>query len=217
MSAKAGNVAVAAIVQKQLIEDPEVLAEVALQNPKAWRSSVEQHVRSMLVETFDVDSDVLRACVKASGVTVVGVLEALDWSRLERAVVKAVDGTFPEYSHELKASVRRPTRPASVHRTSVPPPSRQPLEITAANLYAEATKLPAAARFHRQVFLGPLLERFGTTPQRAKAKLWELHQNDEIELSRADLVDAMNPALVRSSEIEHHGARFHLLNPRGWS
>ncbi len=211
MSAKPGNVAVAAIVQKRLVEDPEVLAEVALENPKAWRHGVQQHVRSMVLDALDTDDDILRAAVKASGVTVIGVLDALDWTRLERAVVKAVDDTFPEASGALKTTTTR----AAVSRASVPPPSRRPLEITAANLYAEAAKLPASARFHRQTFLGPLLERFGTTPQRAKAQLWKLFQNDEITLSRADLVEAMNPALVRSSEIEHHGARFHLLEPRG--
>lgn len=87
--------------------------------------------------------------------------------------------------------------------------------LTAANLYREAAALPASARFHRAVFLGPLLQRFGTTAKAAAPELWRLFQNDEITLSRADLVDAMDPELVRSSEIEKHGARFHLLRPQG--
>jgi hypothetical protein len=85
--------------------------------------------------------------------------------------------------------------------------------LTAANLRREAQELPASARFHGAVFLGPLLARFGTTPQAAAAQLMRLYQGDEITLSRADLVDAMDPELVRSSEIEKSGARFHLFRP----
>lgn len=108
-------------------------------------------------------------------------------------------------AREVTASRAKPRAEAPAHYPA----------ITAANLYREAATLPASARFHRAVFLGPLLERFGTTPQAAAAQLWRLHQDEEITLSRADLVDAMDPALVRASEIERSGARFHLLRPQG--
>lgn len=201
MSAKAGNVAVAAIVQKQLVEGPDVLAEVALTNPKSWRSAVSQHVRSMVLSELDTDSDIMRACVKASGVTVVGVLDALDWTRLERAVVKAVAGAFPES--------------LATRRASVPPPSRRGgAELTAKALYDEAAKLRPPARWHSHVFLGPLLERFGTTPQQAKSQLLALHRSGEIVLTRADLVDVLPPDLVRSSALDAGGYVFHFLSPR---
>jgi hypothetical protein len=64
------------------------------------------------------------------------------------------------------------------------------------------------------VFLAPLLARFGTTPQAARNDLIRLFQSDQITLSRADLVEAMDPAMVKASEIQGPGsARFHFLIP----
>jgi hypothetical protein len=88
--------------------------------------------------------------------------------------------------------------------------------ITGPALYAEAAKLPKSARFGSGVFLGPLLARFGTTPQAVSRDLIRLHQDDQITLSRADLVEAMDPAMVKASEIQGPGGvRFHLLRPLG--
>jgi hypothetical protein len=89
-------------------------------------------------------------------------------------------------------------------------------DITGPALYAEAAKLPKSARFGSGVFLGPLLARFGTTPQAVSRDLIRLHQDDQITLSRADLVEAMDPAMVKASEIQGPGSvRFHLLRPLG--
>lgn len=96
------------------------------------------------------------------------------------------------------------------------PPSAKPVhaqQLTGPNLYAEAAKVPASGRFHSQVFLAPLLERFGTTPQAARQKLLDLHRAEEIVLSRADLVDAMDPDLVRRSAIDIGNYTYHFLSP----
>lgn len=89
--------------------------------------------------------------------------------------------------------------------------------LTGDDLYRVAAKVPKWGRFHSNVFLFPVLAEFGLTPQEARARLLELHRNDEITLARADLVDAMNSELVRLSEIDAGVARatFHFLAPRG--
>lgn len=124
---------------------------------------------------------------------------------------RALEATEPAALALTKAKRKgsKVTKPATKKRAR--------LEITAANLYSEAAQLPASARFHDNVFLAPLLARFGTTPQAARDTLARLHRLDEITLSRADLVDAMNPALVKSSTITAPGSSYewHFLSPHG--
>lgn len=91
------------------------------------------------------------------------------------------------------------------------------LEITAANLYSEAAKLPASSTFHGSAFLAPLLARFGTTPQAASNVLVELHRDGEITLRRLDLVEAVkNHDMVRDSAITAPGSTYewHMLGPK---
>jgi len=108
---------------------------------------------------------------------------------------------------------RKPSR-SSVAPKPTKRESVRALELTGPNLYAEAAKVPASGRWHSNVFLAPLLERFGTTPQAARARLLELHRSDEIELRRAELVDSMNPDLVRRSAIDVGTYTFHFLGPK---
>lgn len=93
-------------------------------------------------------------------------------------------------------------------------PKFGPADITAENLAAVAKTLPDSAKFGRnQYFLGPLLEKFGTTPQAQQQKLMSLYMSDKVTLSRADLVEAMSPKMVSSSEIARPGtnATYHLI------
>jgi hypothetical protein len=125
-------------------------------------------------------------------------------ARSEKAAKRLVEGS---------AAAAMPLPPkAKTKRGAKPAPAPARLELNAANLLAVADALPASAKYHhRNVFLWPLLQRFGLTPQEAKSALIKMHQNEEITLTRADLVEAMDPELVRRSEISHSGARFHFL------
>jgi hypothetical protein len=53
-------------------------------------------------------------------------------------------------------------------------------------------------------FAGMGLDRF-------KARLAEANQARALDLSRADLVEAMDPEDVRASETAHLGARYHFI------
>jgi len=129
-------------------------------------------------------------------------------ARSERAAKRLVEGPAAAAMPLPKKKPKRGAAPPA------PVPARR-LELTAANLYAEAGKLPAAARFHSNAFLWPLLQRFGLTPEEARARLLAMHRDEEITLRRADLVEAMDPEMVRRSEISHSGARFHFLELEG--
>lgn len=125
---------------------------------------------------------------------------------------RALEATEPSARALTKAKGRKGnkvTKPATKKRAR--------LEITAANLYSEAAKLPASSTFHGLAFLAPLLERFGTTPQAARSVLVELHRDGEITLRRLDLVDAVkNHDMVRDSAITAPGSTYewHMLGPK---
>ena len=127
-------------------------------------------------------------------------------ARSEKAAKRLVEGSAAAATPlPPKTKVKRGAKVKSA-------PAPAPLELTASNLLEVAENLPASAKYHgRNVFLWPLLQRFGLTPQEAKPALMKMHQNDEITLTRADLVEAMDPEMVRRSEVSHSGARFHFL------
>jgi hypothetical protein len=82
----------------------------------------------------------------------------------------------------------------------------------------EATQSTATGRWHGAVFISHVWNALrargnvGITFERFKRRLVDAHQKDLIELSRADLVDAMSPADVSDSETAHSsGARFHFV------
>jgi hypothetical protein len=54
----------------------------------------------------------------------------------------------------------------------------------------------------------------GITLEAFKSRLVELNTARKIDLSRADLVEAMNPESVRQSETRHMGASFHFIRIR---
>jgi hypothetical protein len=52
------------------------------------------------------------------------------------------------------------------------------------------------------------------TEQEFKRHLYEAHRAQLVELSRADFVQAMDPAEVSASEVITDGARFHFVGER---
>jgi len=83
----------------------------------------------------------------------------------------------------------------------------------------EAARSSVTGRWHGAVFISHVWDTLrarsdvGITFERFKRRLVEAHQKYLIELSRADLVDAMPAADVSASETVHSGARFHFVRP----
>jgi len=83
----------------------------------------------------------------------------------------------------------------------------------------EAARSSATGRWHGAVFISHVWDTLrargdvGITFEKFKRRLVEAYQKDLIELSRADLVDAMPAADVSASETVHSGARFHFVRP----
>lgn len=70
------------------------------------------------------------------------------------------------------------------------------------------------AKWHGAVFISYIwkkLQPCDMTIDQFKWRLVQAHQADLIELSRADLVDALPVEDVIESEIVYHGARFHFV------
>jgi hypothetical protein len=88
-----------------------------------------------------------------------------------------------------------------------------------AHRVTEAARASATGRWHGAVFISHVWKTLrargdvGTTFEKFKRRLIEAYQEDLIELSRADLVDAMSAADVSASETVHSGARFHFVRP----
>jgi hypothetical protein len=86
-----------------------------------------------------------------------------------------------------------------------------------ASLVADAARSSVTGRWHDAVFISHVWSTLrgrgdaGITFERFKRRLVEAYQNDLIELSRADLAEAMPAADVSDSETVHSGARFHFV------
>lgn len=107
---------------------------------------------------------------------------------------------------------RRPTSPTQ-------PPTQPPLALV--RHAVAAVKGPG--RFgDRKVFVSALWQRvgrkLGMSLDEFKRWLFSQHRAGALQLARADLVSAMDPTLVASSEIRVPGAEFHFVvdpEPRG--
>jgi hypothetical protein len=81
----------------------------------------------------------------------------------------------------------------------------------------DAARSAETRRWHGAVFISQVWStlqargELGTTFEKFKRRLIEAHQEKLIELSRADLVEAMPTADVTASETVHSGARFHFV------
>lgn len=119
-------------------------------------------------------------------------------------------------TRKAKKSRARP-RARSVSHASAPG-STSATELLSAVL-AAVHGMPRSGRFgDSKVFIYPLWQRVG---KRFKISLdefkrWLVNQNrmQNLDLSRADLVDAMNPTLVSRSEINDLGSSFHFVVDR---
>lgn len=125
-------------------------------------------------------------------------------ARSERAAKRLVEGSAAAAQPLPK---KKPKRGAAA---PAPAPAKR-LELTAENIYREAAKVPASGRWHSNVYLWPLLQRFGLTPQEALGDLISLHRDGDITLRRADLVEAMDPEMLKRSEIKVSGTLFHFI------
>jgi hypothetical protein len=98
--------------------------------------------------------------------------------------------------------------------------TRDPAGLTDAELgrfsndaFAAASAVGQEGRFGDQkVFLGPIRDSLGLDAQRFAALVTEANKRNQLTLSRADLVAAMDPQMVASSQIQNRmGAQFHFL------
>jgi hypothetical protein len=112
------------------------------------------------------------------------------------------------------------TKPAGFSPEEEPqPPEPFDLPAFAATVRALAARSPAADRFHdNKVFIAPLWrasQREPAFPQMTldefKQRLLEANAQHLLHLSRADMVQAMDPRLVAESEIKYLNATFHFV------
>lgn len=125
-----------------------------------------------------------------------------------------------------KRGVKKTTRKASRSSTrSTPVKSGGPINKLTLEAFArvvqDATRRTKPWAGGSSVFISHVWDRVqkdgytGTLPQ-FKALLFQAHQNDLLELSRADLVDAMPTKDVVASEYDYRGARFHFIRADGF-
>lgn len=88
-----------------------------------------------------------------------------------------------------------------------------------ARAVTHAAKTTRTGRWHGAVFISHVWSQLnddhpagiGITYDRFQRRLMEAFQDDLLELSRADLVEAMPHQDVADSELTHSGARFHFI------
>lgn len=116
----------------------------------------------------------------------------------------------------------QPTSPGIVIETSAPrSPKPMPLETAseddfAAAVVARAASCDACQFDPHHAYISRLWRSFRAegdpvTLEAFKARLVGANQARRLTLSRADYVEAMDPAAVRESEIRYHSARFHFV------
>ena len=86
------------------------------------------------------------------------------------------------------------------------------IERFAADVNAVAKAAPAAARFgDNKVFISHVAAAFRMSVAEFKARLVEAQIAGLVNLSRADLVEAMDPAMVAASRVDRQFATFHFV------
>lgn len=98
------------------------------------------------------------------------------------------------------------------------PPAGENLESFAGRVLAAARRCPAAGRFgDNKVFISHVWRQFNGGPAAAdgltnfKQRLIDANREGFLQLSRADLVEAMNPADVEESTTAYGNATFHFV------
>src|SRR5262249_35788974 len=101
-------------------------------------------------------------------------------------------------------------------------PPHDPPAVGDLSVFAErvlgAARASSTGRFGGKVFISHVWRRVappgadGSVPaQEFKDRLLDAHRAGLLDLSRADLVEAMDPADVRASEVRYFGATFHFV------
>lgn len=87
------------------------------------------------------------------------------------------------------------------------------LESFARRVQSAANELPPWTPGADGVPISDIYHRLRPRPplEEFRRLLIQAHQADLLELTRADLVEAMDPKTVRDSEVTHFGARFHFV------
>jgi hypothetical protein len=151
------------------------------------------------------------------------VLAALAWRALgleKTSTLKLSDAVASAYLNgvSLSARVGQDSR-----QNSEPAPPAVTLRLAECRLpdfahqVADAARSSVTGRWHDAVFISHVWNALrargdvGITFEKFQRRLVEAHQADLLELSRADLVDAMPSADVSASETVHSGARFHFV------
>lgn len=124
------------------------------------------------------------------------------------------------------AAARGGASRAPARRQVAPPSRRKPaLDLSTCSLQEfgravnDAARSVTHGRWHSAVFISAVWEELlqqgaqGLTYDAFKRRLIQAMQDDLVELSRADLVEAMPYELVRDSETNYSGARFHFIRP----
>ncbi|HSK02993.1 MAG TPA: hypothetical protein VK932_17195 [Kofleriaceae bacterium] len=139
----------------------------------------------------------------------------VDAPRVELAALR--DGLVRRWltARELGAATPAPA-PAPV--AELPAPATEPARSLIADVRAVADAAREGVFGDRKVFISAVWDALRATPAWAsleldelKARLVAAHRSRELVLARADLVAAMDPALVAASETVTDGATFHFV------
>lgn len=141
-----------------------------------------------------------------------------------------VDGLRPDKAVEVLAAAALDTpgrdaaalRGAAVRRLFAPQPqppealAPKPAEDFVGNVLEAARACAPSERFgDSKVFICAVFRRFAALTSmdelEFKRRLLEANRLGQLHLSRADLVDAMDPSLVAASETRHDHATFHFV------
>jgi hypothetical protein len=161
----------------------------------------------------------LRAHVLASA----GAGKGDDPALLARRLAAGALRTTADARSIRRALVQRwlgPTAATSAPAPASPPATAPPLADFAAAARAAAAR--AEGRFGKKAFVAAVWReltkdaRFAAlTLDRAKQLLVAANRDGLVELTRADLVAAMDPALVAASQIDDLGSTFHFVTSDG--
>jgi hypothetical protein len=116
------------------------------------------------------------------------------------------------------APSRQQPSPSLLPPSAPPPPPTEPPAAFAADVLRAAGAATAGWFGDRKIFVYAVWDQLRSDPRWSaltlpafKAQLLAAHRAGELTLARADLVAAMDPALVAASEIAADGASFHFL------
>lgn len=153
----------------------------------------------------------------AQGV-LLGKLAGVDGLRPDKAIevlaAAALDAQGRDAAALRRAALRRLFAPPP--QTPEAPDARPTVEDFVGGVLAAAHACTPSERFgESKVFISAVFRRFSALTSmdelEFKRRLVEANRLGQLRLSRADLVDAMDPSLVAASETRHDNATFHFV------